>query len=299
MLYVLCMFICLNTLLMVRNFVGWGDGPFRKWNLVGEIMSQGIQGMDLRFYSLLLFTILSLVALGRCNVLCWLASHASLSSVTVVTSSVSDAGLHPSGTVSQNRIFLLALIPFDCCDKTQRPKATNGKGGKDFFIITVSWFQRDELNTAESHGGKWSEQLRDYITDLKHIAARYKRKWEKAINLQSLPWFTCKEGPTRSSTASQTISLTVQKHDSRGTFLIHTTALPQAAFFKSSGILSRNRQETNILHLLFQFPPKSNPQPQFPFLKLCLCCGSYLDTQFANLIISWPTLKFVVCFEGR
>lgn len=154
------MFICLNTLLMVHNSVCWGDGPFRKWSLVGEIMSQGIQGMDLRFYSLSLLTILSLVALGRWNVLCQLASHASLSSVTVVMSSVSDAGLHSSGTVSQNRIFLLALITFGCRDKTQRPNATNEKGGKDFFIITVSWFQRDELNTAGSHGSKWSEQNR-------------------------------------------------------------------------------------------------------------------------------------------
>lgn len=140
------MFICLNTLLMVHNSVCWGDGPFRKWSLVGGIMSQGIQGMDLRFYSLSLLTILSLVALGRWNVLCQLASHASLSSVTVVMSSGSDAGLHSSGTVSQNRIFLLALITFGCRDKAQRPNATNGKGGKDFFyyycfMVSEGWTQ--------------------------------------------------------------------------------------------------------------------------------------------------------------
>lgn len=38
-----------------------------------------------------------------------------------------------------------------------------------------------------ANGQSRTEQLRDYITDLKYIAARYNRKWEKAINLQSLP----------------------------------------------------------------------------------------------------------------
>lgn len=108
---------------------------------------------------------------------------------------------------------------------------------KIFLLLLFHGFRgmnSTQQRVMAANGQNRTEQPRDYITDLKHIAARYNRKWEKAINLQSLPWFTSssKEGPTRSSTASQTISLTVQEHDSRGTFLIHTTALPQAAFLK-------------------------------------------------------------------
>lgn len=148
------MFRCLNTSLTVGSSVGWGDRPFRKWSLGGGSISQGIQGMDVRVHSLSLLPILSLVALGRWKKLCRLATHATVSSVTVVLSSVFDAGLHPSGTVSQNRIFLPALITVGCCDKN-----TETKCEKDFFI-TVSWFQRDELSTAESRGSKWAEQSR-------------------------------------------------------------------------------------------------------------------------------------------
>lgn len=91
--------------------------------------------MDLRVHSMSLLTILSLVALGKRKELCQLATHATVSSVTDVMSSVSDAGLHPPGTLSQNRLFLPALITFGCCDKTQRPNAANGKGGKDFITV--------------------------------------------------------------------------------------------------------------------------------------------------------------------